>query len=83
VIRRIVPDFDDQVGPVDFTVSTRAWPNATATDYGPYRAAEDTEKIDIRTTARQIKLSMSSTSAPLFWRLGRLSLDTQRSGAKR
>lgn len=83
MVRRIVPDFEDQVGPVTINLGLRSWPNAAATTKGPFTAAPNTEKIDLRATARQIKPTFSFSSTPAFMRLGSLRADVLKSGATR
>jgi hypothetical protein len=82
-VRRIVPDFEDQVGPVSIELGLRLWPHATETTKGPFMATATTEKIDLRVTARQIKPKLSFSSSPAFFRLGAIRADIIKSGALR
>jgi hypothetical protein len=82
-VRRIVPDFEDQVGPVNIELGMRMWPNAAETVKGPFTATSTTEKIDLRVTARQLKPKLSFASAPAFFRLGAIRADVMKSGATR
>lgn len=82
-VRRIVPDFEDQVGPVNIEIGMKLWPNAVETTKGPFTATATTEKIDLRATARQMKPKLSFSSAPAFFRLGALRADIIKSGALR
>jgi hypothetical protein len=82
-VRRIVPDFEDQVGPVNIELGMRMWPNAAETVKGPFTATSTTEKIDLRVTARQLKPKLSFSSAPAFFRLGAIRADIMKSGATR
>lgn len=83
MVRRIVPDFDDQSGAISFTIYTRMFPNGTETTHGPYTATSNTLKLDMRVTARQMKLKLSSNDTPLFWRLGALRIDAMPTGSRR
>jgi hypothetical protein len=83
IIRRITPDFDDQVGDVTITLTGRPFTGGTETSYGPYTATTTTEKLDMRVTARQIAVKFASTAAPSFARLGALAFDVVQSGSKR
>lgn len=83
ILKAIWPDFDDQVGDVLFTVSTKRHQNGTETNWGPYTAATTTEAMRMRIEARQIKLRIHSTATSCFWRLGALRLDLSPSGARR
>jgi hypothetical protein len=82
-IRRMVPDFEGQVGPVNLTLYTKAWPNADETLKGTYTAATNTQKIDLRATARQVRFTVGANTTPSFWRLGALRFDIMRTGQRR
>jgi hypothetical protein len=83
IVHRIIPDFDDQQGDVDFTFNMKRYPNATATTAGPYTAETSTEKIDFRKTARQMQVVIGSADDPTFWRIGAFRLDIRKSGSRR
>lgn len=83
MIRRIVGDFKSLSGYVDILLTGRRWPTGTELQFGPYRHTSGTEKIDCRVTAREIKLRLDSTAAPLSWRLGALALDIMPTGIRR
>ncbi len=82
-LRRIIGDFQDLKGSADFTVFGRAWPTAADRVYGPFHHLAATNKLDMRVTARQLKLRISGESSPAFARIGALRLDLMPSGAKR
>lgn len=82
-VRRIVPDFDDQVGNVSIDVKYKRWPNASEVQKGVFTATPTTEKIDFRLTARQIKFALSGSANPAFMRLGAIRADVLRSGETR
>jgi hypothetical protein len=83
VIKRIVPDFEDQAGNVDITLKTRMWPNQAATSRGPFIATTATDKLDCRIKARQIAVRLESSDIDSFWGLGAIAFDAQESGEKR
>ncbi len=85
VIKRIVPDFEDQGPNVEMTFKTRFWPNGTITSRGPYTATPTTEKLDMRVKAREIAVRLESAGVPgeSFWSYGAVSFDAQESGEKR
>lgn len=84
IIKRIVPDFDDQGPNVDITLKTRMWPNGAITTRGPFTATPDTYKLDMRVKAREIKMRLESSGIDSsFWSLGAIALDAQESGEKR
>lgn len=82
-ILRIVPDFKDQLGAVSFTLFGKPFPNGPEWVWGPYAAAPNTQKIDLRKTARQIKVRFDFAAAPSFVRVGALRLGVEKSGALR
>lgn len=83
MIRRIVPDFEGQLGPVNIDVQLKSFPNAPERVHGSYEAAPNTQKIDLRATGRQVAFRFYGTSSPAFMRLGSIAVDVQRSGATR
>jgi hypothetical protein len=82
-IRRLVPDFEGQTGPVNLSLYYKPWPNASETLKGTYIAAANTNKIDLRLTARQIRFRVGAAAAPSFWRFGSLRFDIMRTGQRR
>jgi hypothetical protein len=83
IVKAIIPDFDDQSGSVDFTLKTRAFPNATDYDGVTQTAASSTQILRMRRLGRQATLRLEASAAPSFWRLGALRLDVQKIGAER
>ncbi len=84
IIKRIVPDFDDQGPDIDMTLKTRMWPNGSITTRGPFTATPTTEKLDMRVKAREIAVRLESSGIDSsFWALGAIALDAQESGEKR
>jgi hypothetical protein len=79
----IIPDFEGQEGAVSFDIYLKQFPNATEVHKGTYAAAPNTTKIDLRAKARLMKVKLSATSSPSFWRLGSLRANMQRSGERR
>jgi hypothetical protein len=80
---RILPDFEGQTGSVDFDVYLKSFPNSTEVHKGTYTAAPNTEKIDLRAKGRLMKVKLSASSSPSFWRLGSLRADIKPSGERR
>ena len=83
MIRRIVGDFDDLSGYVDFTLYGRKYPTAAESIYGPFRHTASTDKLDTRMSARQAAVRLESSVTPCFWRLGSLRFDVLPLGARR
>lgn len=82
-IRSIVPDFQEQSGSVDFYLSTKGFPNASEISGGPYTAATTTQVVNVRRLGRQAKVRMECAATGMFWRLGTLRFDTNKTGARR
>jgi hypothetical protein len=83
VIRRIVPDFDDQTGDVAFTLYAKPFPNGTEIAGGPYTATPSTQMLNMRRLGRQFRVELSSTATNCFYRIGALRFDALKSGALR
>lgn len=83
VIKRLVPDFEDQTGDVAFTLTSKPFPNGSTVTTGPFTATATTQMLNLRCMGRQIKIRMDSAANPSFWRMGLLRLDADKSGALR
>jgi len=83
VVKEIVPDFDDQVGPVLFDVTSRRYPNAIDTLTTTHTSTPTTPHMRMRAKGRQIKLALRSAVSPAFWRLGALRLKADKAAAHR
>ena len=81
-IRRILPDFKNQVGNVDVTMQTRPYPSATQTTHGPFEITTSTTKQDTRIRGRQLSLKLESNATGENWRYGTLRVDMQPDGER-
>ena len=81
-IRRILPDFKNQVGNVDVTMQTRPYPSATQTTHGPFEITTSTTKQDTRIRGRQLSLKLESNATGENWRYGTLRVDMQPDGKR-
>ena len=81
-IRRILPDFKNQVGNVDITMQTRPYPSATQTTHGPFEITTSTTKKDTRIRGRQLSLKLESNATGENWRYGTLRVDMQPDGER-
>jgi len=81
-IRRILPDFKNQVGNVDITMQTRPYPSATQTTHGPFEITTSTTKQDTRIRGRQLSLKLESDATGENWRYGTLRVDMQPDGKR-
>jgi hypothetical protein len=82
-IRRIIGDFEELLGGVNITIYGRMWPTGDEINFGTYTHSNLTSYLDVRATARQLKLRFSGTSAPAGGRWGALRLDIMKLGAQR
>lgn len=69
-IRGFWPDIKNQIGPVSVTIETGLYPQSTLTSNGPYTTVAGTEKYDLRTTGRMVRITWSGNSAPSSARAG-------------
>lgn len=79
----VMPDFDDQQGPVSITFTSKTTPNGSASASSALVANPTTTQLWLRKTGRQIKVRFDSAASPSFWRLGAIRLDVKGSGARR
>lgn len=82
MVRSVWPDFENQVGACDITITTRFKPQGDETVKGPYAMGVGDDKVDVRTKGRLARIRISSESAPSEWRLGRLVIDAAVSGRR-
>ncbi len=70
-IDQVLPDFSDQVGAVNITVSAKMFPNdAAAKVRGPFAAAPGQRYLSPRLRGRQLEVSFAGAAAGSVWRLG-------------
>jgi len=83
-VKRIVPDFSNQVGTLDFYVVSRAFavPPDQVSSLTPYSFTSTTQKIDTRIRGRAISLKIESSAVDDTWRLGSIRLDIQPDGKR-
>ena len=83
-VKRIVPDFSNQVGTLDFYVVSRAFavPPDQPSSLTPYSFTSTTQKIDTRIRGRAISLKIESSAVNDTWRLGSIRLDIQPDGKR-
>ena len=75
MIRGIWPDFKGQIGPMNFEITTRKYPQATARQKGPYTLAPNQSKKDFRATGRVANVRFYGSSAPTYARMGKPEFD--------
>ena len=81
-IQGVWPDFENQVGPVSITVTTRLYPQGTEYTRGPYMVSPGRGKRDFRASGRVARVRLSANLAPSYARLGKLEFDAQQRGLR-
>ena len=81
-VRTLWPDFKDQVGAIDVSVTTRFYPQATETTTSGQIMAPGQSKSDIRASGRLAKLRFSGYASPTFARLGNPAIDIAPAGGR-
>lgn len=76
-LRGIWPDFKNQIGAVNLTVTTRMFPQGSETVNGPFKLTPNMDKYDFLTVGSFIKLKFEGTSAPARVRFGEINLDVK------
>jgi hypothetical protein len=82
-VLRCVPDFEEVSGGISIALLARDWPQSDPVTRALGTVTGRTGKLDCRVTARQVALRLSGASAPAWWRLGSVRMDTRETGAKR
>ena len=82
LLRGAWPDIAEQVGPVEMTITMRAYAQADPVVYGPYVMAPSEDRVDFKASGRLARIKFSGNSAPSSARLGRFSFDIKPRGRK-
>lgn len=69
-MRSFWPDFQDQVGAINLTITTRERPQAADVTHGPFTMAADTETVDLRVDGVLLSWAITGSSGPASFRLG-------------
>lgn len=77
------PDFENQAGAVNFTISGRGSARASDITLAAQTVLPSTEWVRFRLLARQIRMVWESTGTPCTWRMGDIIVDVEPRGAKR
>jgi hypothetical protein len=81
-VRTLWPDFQDQVGAIEVSVTTRFFPQATETTTSGQTMTPGQSKSDIRASGRLAKLRFSGSASPTFARLGNPTIDIAPAGGR-
>ena len=79
-VDKIIPDFSINDGALQFTLSTKKYPNGPLITKGPYAITNTTEKIDLRARGRHSRVRVSSASTGINWRWGAVRAGVQIDG---
>lgn len=77
-VNELIPDEGNQ-GSVVATFKTRYYPNSAETSYGPYSLTNPTS---VRFNGRQVKMRVTTSSAPTSWRVGTQRLNAVAGGRR-
>lgn len=77
------PDIgDDQIGPVLLTLTTRPFPQAAETTFGPFAIAPGQSTVSFKSAGRLFRIAYSGFSSPAYARLGRPVFDAKARGRR-
>ena len=82
MIRGIWPDFHDQLGAVNLSMTVRAYPQAPQRTAGPFSLPPDRKRKDFRVQGRVMQLRISGEGTPTAVRLGKPELDVVETGKR-
>ena len=82
-LTRFQPDFEEQTGNLDMTLTYRYWPRGDDIAFGPYEITPTTREVMFRHTGRQAKVKFASGTNSRFVRAGVHSFDVIPGGAVR
>lgn len=81
-IQSVWPDFEDQAGAIQMTMTTRLYPQGAEYTRGPYSLSPNRGKRDFRSSGRVVRVRIGSNAAPSYARLGKLEFDAQPRGLR-
>lgn len=81
-IQSVWPDFEDQVGSIQLTLTTRLYPQGVEYTRGPYSLNPNRGKRDFRSSGRVARVRIGSDAAPSYARLGKIEFDAQPRGLR-
>lgn len=83
LVRGLWPDFADQSGPINVTVTSKLKPqDPTPRTVGPYAMAVGDQKTDLRISGRLFSVKISGNASPTSGRFGKLNFDLAVTGAR-
>lgn len=82
LLRGLWPDFRDQVGAINLTITSKFYPQDTETTHGPFIIAPNANKVDFLVSGRIFTFSFASESSPMSWRMGKPVFDAVVTGER-
>lgn len=81
-MRGVWPDFKDQAGAINVTVTTRFYPQGAGITVSGQTMAPGTEKSDVRASGRLARLRFSGSASPSYARFGNPTVDVVPAGQR-
>lgn len=81
-VQGVWPDIQGQVGGVNLTILTRAYPQGPTRTKGPYALSPNQSRRDFQTSGRIVQLLYAGNSAPAFARIGKPVYDVVQTGVR-
>lgn len=81
-IQSVWPDFENQVGPISLTITTRLYPQGQEYLKGPYSLSPNRGKRDFRASGRVARIKISSDASPSYARLGKIEFEGKTRGLR-
>lgn len=81
-IKTCWPDFQDQLGPVSLTITSKMFPQGDETVHGPYAMGVSQDRVYMRVTAKIVRIKVSGAVAPTYARGGKLTFDAEVAGRR-
>ena len=81
-VQSVWPDFEDQAGSIQLTLTTRLYPQGQEYTRGPYSLTPNRGKRDFRASGRVVRVRIGSNTAPSYARLGKIEFDAQSRGLR-
>lgn len=81
-IQGVWPDFENQVGSVELSLTTRLYPQGSEYYRGPYSLPPNRGKRDFRASGRVARVKLSSNASPSYARLGKIEFSAAPRGLR-
>lgn len=80
MLRGMYPDFKDQLGTINMTVTVKRFPQSTEYEHGPYALEPSRPQRTFRASGRIARIKFSGNSSPTYARFGKIVFDTVSTG---